>query len=79
MIPDALALIVAGDVFDDVIIRNKIIMTDIPVSHETLLMREKCEEITNYIIMRNNNMVKALYLELEAVVTLIQTPVLDDP
>ena len=71
-------IIAAGDLFDDVIISNEIPITDMPASHQNLLMREKDEEITKYIIMRNNNMVKASYLELEEVVTLLQIPVLDD-
>ena len=71
-------IIAVGDLFDDVIISNEIPITDMPASHQVLLMREKDEEITKYIIMRNNNMVKASYLELEEVITLLQIPVLDD-
>ena len=71
-------IIVVDELFDDVIIRNVLHITDMPASHQALLMREKYDEITNYIIMRNDNMVKALYQKLEEVGNLLHIPDLDD-
>ncbi len=57
-------IVTAGDMFDSVILRNEIPITDMPPCHQTALNQSKDEEVVKLCNQMRNNLIGAAFREM---------------
>ena len=71
-------IVTAADLFDSVIIRNEIPITDMPPAHQTALNECKEQEVVDMMASMNSNLLHAAFSELVEYVDLYEIPSIDD-
>lgn len=71
-------IVTVGDLFDSVIFRNEIPITDMPPAHQTALNDSKDEEVLKTWISMKDNLLGASFREMDSCVNLYLIPPMDD-